>query len=185
MACNNILLLGSSIIKKWNSFQFLNKKYVISNKGISGLLTNELLSKKYIEMLYLEPVPKYIILYIGGNDMKHTSGNSYIDYVYLNNSLSNIIIFINILQKIFVNFTIIIISIIKSPHMFEIDKIKYINFFNKRLHQLTNSMKNVHYLDVNKYLENNIRFYNEDKHHLNEYGYIILEKSILCKIHNL
>lgn len=69
--------------------------------------------------------------------------------------------------------------------MYEIDKIKYINFFNKKLHQLTNSLKNVIYLDVNKYLENNIRYYNEDKHHLNEYGYIILEKTIICKIDNL
>ena len=176
---NSILLLGSSIIKKWGISLTTNKKIIIINKGISRLVTKNLLSKKYLKMLsYLDKCPKYIIVYVGSNDMKYTSNNLDIDIMYLDKSLNNIILFINILQKMFNNSKIIFISLIKSPYMYENNKIKNINYFNKKLSKICKLEKNVIYVNVNKYLDNKIYFYDDDKIHLNEHGYTIINKSI-------
>ena len=179
---NSILLLGGSIIKKWNTLKISNKKYVIINKGISRLVTKNLLSKKYLEKLYVQKCPKYIIICVGSNDMKYTSNDLTIDKVYLDKSLNNIILFINILKKMFNNSKIIFISLIKSPYMYENNKIKNINYFNKKLFKICKLEKNVIYVNLNRYLDNKIYFY--DKMHLNEYGYDIINKNINLYLSN-
>jgi lysophospholipase L1-like esterase len=180
---DSILLLGSSIIKKWNNPLHLLKMIII-NKGISRLVTRNLLSKKYLSKLYLRKHPKYIVIYIGGNDMQYTNDKLDIDNVYLDKSLNNISVFINILQKMFNNSKIIFISVIKSPYMYENNKIKNINYFNKKLSKICKLEKNVIYVNVNRYLDNKMIFY-DDKIHLNEHGYAIMDKCISSKINYL
>lgn len=179
---DSILLLGSSIIKKWNNpLHLLKKKMIIINKGISRLVTKNLLSKKYLNKLHLNKNPKYILIYIGGNDMQYTNDKLDIDNVYLDKSLNNVSVFINILRKMFNNSKIIFISVIKSPYMYENNKIKNINYFNKKLSKICKLEKNVIYVNVNRYLDNKMIFY-DDKIHLNEHGYAIMDNKIVFHI---
>ena len=178
---HTILLVGSSIIKKWTNPPLINKKAIIINKGMSGYITKDLISPKYLKSIFLikESNPKYIIIYCGSNDIrKYTSNNLDIDYNLLDISIYNITIFIDLLKKIFKKSTIILISVIKSPIMHELNKIKNINYFNKKLLEYSNIEKKFIYVDVNKDLNNKIKYFKEDKLHLNEDGYKIMNDNI-------
>lgn len=159
----------------------INKKTIIINKGMARYITKNLISREYLEEIYSikEHNSKYIIIYCGSNDIrKYTNNNLNIDYNLLNESVYNINIFINILKKMFKKSTIILISVIKSPIMYELNKIKNINYFNKKLLEYSNIEKNVLYVDVNKDLNNKIKYFKEDKLHLNEDGYEKINKII-------
>jgi lysophospholipase L1-like esterase len=178
---HTILLIGSSIIKKWTNPPMINKKTIVLNKGMSGYITKDLISPEYLKTIFLikESNPVYIIIYCGSNDIrKYTSNNLDIDYNLLDISIYNITIFIDLLKKMFKKSTIILISIIKSPIMYELNKIKNINYFNKKLLEYSNKEKKIIYVDVNKDLNNKIKYFKEDKLHLNEDGYKIMNKII-------
>ncbi len=178
---NNILLFGSSIIKKWANPPMINKKTIIINKGMAGYITKNLLETKYLQDIFLlkKYNPKYIIIYCGSNDIrKYTNNKLDIDYNLLNDSYSNILLFINIIKKIFKNSTIILISIIKSPLMYELNKISNINYFNKKLLNYVAHEKNILYVDVNKDLDNKVKYFEKDKLHLNYDGYEKMNKNI-------
>lgn len=181
MMNHTILLFGSSIIKKWTNPPMINKKTIIINKGMSGYITKDLISPEYLKQIYSikESNPLYIIIYCGSNDIrKYTSNNLDIDYSLLNESLNNITKFIDLLKKMFKKSTIILISVIKSPIMHELNKIKNINYFNKKLLEYSNIEKKIIYVNVNKNLNNKIKYFKEDKLHLNEDGYKIMNKII-------
>ena len=181
MISHTILLIGSSIIKKWTNPPMINKKAIIINKGMSGYITKDLISPEYLKQIYSikESNPVYIIIYCGSNDIrKYTNNNLNIDYNLLNESIYNINIFINIIKKMFKKSTIILISVIKSPIMYELNKIKNINYFNKKLLEYSNIEKKIIYVNVNKNLNNKIKYFKEDKLHLNEDGYKIMNKII-------
>jgi lysophospholipase L1-like esterase len=178
---NTILLIGSSIIKKWTNSPMINKKTIVLNKGMSGYITKDLISPEYLKTIFLikESNPLYIIIYCGSNDIrKYTSNNLDIDYNLLDISVYNITIFIDLLKKMFKKSTIILISVIKSPIMHELNKIKNINYFNKKLLEYSNIEKKIIYVDVNKNLNNKIKYFKEDKLHLDEDGYKIMNKII-------
>jgi lysophospholipase L1-like esterase len=178
---NTILLLGSSIIKKWTNPPIINKKTILINKGMSGYITKNLISPEYLKTIFLikESNPQYIIIYCGSNDIrKYTANNLNIDYNLLDESVYNITIFIDILKKMFKKSTIILISVIKSPIMHELNKIKNINYFNKKLLEYSNIKKKIIYININKDLNNKIKYFKEDKLHLNEYGYQKINKYI-------
>ena len=48
---NNVVLLGSSIIKQWNNIKVNN--FNIINRGISRLTTNKLLEFEYLDIYIL------------------------------------------------------------------------------------------------------------------------------------
>lgn len=184
---NTLLLIGSSIIKKWTNPPLINKKTIVINKGMPRYITKNLLEPIYLKEISLlkESNPKYIIIYIGSNDIrKYCNINLDVDYNLLKKSINNIILFINILKKIFKKTTIILISIIKSPLMYELNKIKNINYFNKKLYEYSNIEKNILYLDVNKDLDNVIKYFNEDKLHLNKSGYKKMNEIIIKLLHS-
>ena len=159
----NILLFGSSIINRWNNLKINN--YNIINKGIIRLKTFDLLnhSNNYLNYIQLYN-PIYIIIYIGGNDIRHDINN---EIIY-----NNIIKFIkNINNKI----KIILISILKFRSLKKND-IQYVN--NKlKLYLLKNN--NV-FINVNRQL-NNIKYFEYDNIHLNNLGYVKLN-NIISKI---
>jgi hypothetical protein len=59
---NNILLIGSSTIKKWSNFTLNLDNEVVFNKGVSGLFTKDIITTKYIKFITrdLKNYPKYI-----------------------------------------------------------------------------------------------------------------------------
>ena len=178
---NTILLIGSSIIKKWENPPLINKKTIVLNKGMSGYITKNLISPEYLKSIFLikDNNPVYIIIYCGSNDIrKYTSNNLDIDYNLLNKSIYNIDLFIDLLRKMFRKSIIILISVIKSPIMHELNKIKNIDYFNKKLLEYSNIKKKIIYVDVNKDLNNKIKYFKEDKLHLNEDGYKKMNKNI-------
>ena len=178
---HTILLFGSSIIKKWTNPPMINKKTIVINKGMAGYITKDLISPEYLKSIFLikESNPVYIIIYCGSNDIrKYTNNNLDIDYLLLNESIYNIDLFINMVKKIFKKSSIILISVIKSPIMHELNKIKNINYFNKKLLEYSNIEKKIIYVDVNKDLNNKIKYFKEDKLHLNEDGYEKMNKII-------
>jgi lysophospholipase L1-like esterase len=178
---HTILLVGSSIIKKWDNPPMINKKTIVLNKGMSGYITKDLISPEYLKTIFLikESNPQYIIIYCGSNDIrKYTANNLNVDYNLLDESVYNITIFIDLLRKMFKKSTIILISVIKSPIMHELNKIKNIDYFNKKLLEYSNIKKKIIYVDVNKDLNNKIKYYTEDKLHLNKNGYKIMNKII-------
>ena len=178
---HTILLLGSSIIKKWTNPPMINKKTIVLNKGMSGYITKDLISPEYLKSIFLikDTNPQYIIIYCGSNDIrKYTANNLNVDYNLLDISIYNITIFIDLLRKMFKKSTIILISVIKSPIMHELNKIKNIDYFNKKLLEYSNIKKKIIYVDVNKDLNNKIKYYTEDKLHLNKNGYKIMNKII-------
>ena len=63
----DILLVGSSIIKKWIDLHI--KKAKIINLGMNGYLTSNMINKEYLEIVY-KYKQKNIIYYAGGNDVK-------------------------------------------------------------------------------------------------------------------
>lgn len=63
----NILLVGSSIAKRWNNLNI--KKAKIINLGMGGYLILNMISNEYLKVVY-KYNPKNVIYYAGGNDIK-------------------------------------------------------------------------------------------------------------------
>jgi lysophospholipase L1-like esterase len=163
-----ILLLGSSIIKQWKSFNIYG--YEIINKGIPGLLTNSLSSSQYLKEISKVKKPEYIFFYCGGNDLRKNIEPHIV--------LNNIIKFIQELRNMFFDSRIIIISIIKSPIMYEKNRIENINHINKYLKKITKN--NFFNLDVNDELDKK-DYFKKDMLHINNIGY----NKLNIKINNI
>ena len=162
-----LLLLGSSIIKRWKNC-YINNHEII-NRGINGLVTKTLISNDYLTNIFKVEKPTHIILYCGGNDLRKNF-NSIITF-------ENIKQFIQELQNVYKNAYIIIISIIKSPIMYHENRIEYIKHLNRELKKITKYQNNIFYIDVNRELNNSI-YFQKDNLHLNNMGYDILNRKI-------
>jgi lysophospholipase L1-like esterase len=153
-----ILLLGSSIIKKWKNFTTNYTNEEVINMGKSGLVTTNL--PKYLEKIpSIEP--EYIIFYCGGNDLLHD--------VNKNDVVNNLQSFLDDLLTKFPKSKIIVISLIKSPIMYN-GKIKIIDYINNGIRKYSNNHSNTTYVNVNRILCNK-DFFMEDGLHLNDLGY--------------
>jgi lysophospholipase L1-like esterase len=136
--------------------------------GISRLTTNTLISPPYLNKISKIKKPKYILLYVGGNDLRNDLDNNHI--------LENITHFIVELRNMYSHPHITILSIIKSPIMIKENRIQDIIYVNNLLKK--NSKKlDYHYLDINKELDN-YNFFKEDKLHLNKLGYTKLSSTL-------
>jgi lysophospholipase L1-like esterase len=153
-----ILLLGSSIIRKWKNFTINQKNEEIINMGTSGLKTSNL--PKYLEKIP-DIHPEYILFYCGGNDLLH-NGNKH-------DVVSNIKICLDNLVIKFPKSKIIVISLIKSPIMYN-GKIKDIDYINNSIRTHSKMFHNIQYVNVNRILCNK-DFFMEDGLHLNDLGY--------------
>jgi lysophospholipase L1-like esterase len=153
-----ILLLGSSIIRKWKNFTINQKNEEIINMGTSGLKTSNL--PKYLEKIpSIEP--EYIFFYCGGNDLLHN--------VNKNDVVNNIKMCLDNLLTKFPKSKIIVISLIKSPIMYN-GKIRDIDYINNGIRKYSNNHSNTIYVNVNKILSKK-EFFMKDGLHLNDLGY--------------
>lgn len=162
-----ILLLGSSIIKRWDNFDIINFDFV--NAGSSGLLTKTLRTSNYLKEIIQINEIEDIIFYCGGNDIRKK-----IETIDI---LSNIESFIQQLKKIYKSARIIIISIIKSPLAYKENLVQKIKDVNKELKKMAKKLNNVLYLDIGKCLDNPTHFRNDDLH-LKLSGYDILNSKL-------
>jgi lysophospholipase L1-like esterase len=153
-----ILLLGSSIIKHWKNFTINQKNEEIINMGTSGLKTSNL--PKYLEKIP-DIHPEYVLFYCGGNDLLH-NGNKH-------DVVSNIKICLDNLVIKFPKSKIIVISLIKSPIMYN-GKIKELDYINNSIRLYSKMFHNIQYVNVNRILCNKA-FFMEDGLHLNTIGY--------------
>jgi lysophospholipase L1-like esterase len=153
-----ILLLGSSIIKHWKNFTANYQNEEVINMGKSGLVTANL--PKYLEKIP-SINPEYIFFYCGGNDLL---GN-----INEKNIVNNLQSFLDDLLTKFPKSKIIVISLIKSPIMYN-GKISNIDYINNSIRKYSNNHSNTIYVNVNRILCNK-DFFMEDGLHLNTIGY--------------
>jgi hypothetical protein len=158
-----ILLLGSSIIKRWTNITLnLENEYII-NKGISGLPVSSL--SNYNKDLKKIKKPDIIIFYCGGYDILHNLDNK-------KNIYKNIIDFIENINNIYnKKVNIIILSILKNKKIEKINKIKEVNYVNNKLRNKVKDEKNIKYININFLLKNINDNFKEDMIHLTEIGY--------------
>ena len=153
-----ILLLGSSIIRKWKNFITNQKNEEIINMGISGLKTSNL--PKYLEKIP-NIHPEYILFYCGGNDLLCNLNK--------NDIANNLQSFLDDLVIKFPKSKIIVISVIKSPIMYH-GKINDIDYINPHSTSTDLGDINIQYVNVNRILCDKA-FFMEDGLHLNDSGY--------------
>ena len=91
----NILLVGSSIAKRWTNLNLNIKKAKIINLGMSGYLTLNMISNEYLEIVY-KYKPQNIIYYAGCNDIK-----KYVDSKII---YQNMVLFYEKMNNNFTNF---------------------------------------------------------------------------------
>jgi lysophospholipase L1-like esterase len=175
---NTILLVGSSTIRKWNSFTLHIKNEQIINRGISELTTTDLLSSKYFDYITsgITRKPKYVVFYCGINDVFDNMENKTI--------IKNTRIFLQELHKIFPTSKIIVISLIKSSKTYNANKTEDVDYINNRIRDYC-SIKTpyLHYVNVNRELQSlTTNYFMNDGFHLNEIGYEKMNKKIVESI---
>ena len=166
----NVLLFGSSIIRKWNNFTLKMEVENIMNKGISGLHTKELLSNNVMKFLYVEPPPNYLVFYCGSNDILSNVPVNEIEY--------NLQRFLVKLTKLYKNTTIIVLSLIKSPKLVQLGKTNQINLVNAFLRDFCKKYSNLCFINTNLLL-NEEHCFLADGLHISSYGYKKINKKII------
>jgi lysophospholipase L1-like esterase len=163
-----VVLIGSSIISRWNLTNILGFKK-IKNNGISGLFTEDLF-KTNLDFSN----PKYIIFYCGGNDLR----NNISPYIIIN----NINQYLEFLRKQYPNTMIILLSILISDFMKHLKKES--NIISKMYKELSNKYpNNIIYINVNRKINKNPDYYDSDGIHLNRKGYDKLQNIIESHIY--
>ena len=165
---SKIILIGSSIIKRWVNFHFFTTLSII-NLGISGLMTQDLnVLNLLIQNVLTQNIltQNYIIFYCGCNDIRQDIPDNII--------IMNIINFLNLISN---NSIIIVISILKFPEKNK--KNKHINYVNKELAKYCKK-NNYIFININKKLST--KDFIPDNIHLNLDGYNKLNNMLLKKV---
>jgi lysophospholipase L1-like esterase len=160
-----VLFLGSSSIRKWKTPNMSMNADVI-NFGMSRLTTNEL--GKYFDHLP-NISPKYILVWIGMNDVLYSRNQP-------NQIIENITQFTEILLIKFPKSHIVVLSILKSPKLYDLRKDKTVDYINRKLKDYYMATKNKSvYRNINRYLHDD-KYYGVDRFHLNSLGYAKLNE---------
>lgn len=156
------LLLGSSSIRKWKNLQCFD---AVVNCGISRLTTNELM--EYFDHLP-NVSPKYILVWIGMNDLINTRNQP-------KQIIENIQQFTELLLEKYPKSRIIVLSILKSPKIYDLHKDKTVDYINRTLnvYYMAKNNKFISFQNINRYLRDD-KYYGVDRFHLNSLGYGIL-----------
>jgi len=158
------LLLGSSSIRKWKNSTGFD---VVVNCGISRLTTNEL--TEYFDHLP-NISPKYILVWIGMNDVLYSRNQP-------KQIIENITQFTDLLCKKYPKSRMIVLSILKSPKLYDLQKDKTVDYINRKLKEnyMATKNKSVSFQNINRYLRDD-KYYGVDRFHLNSLGYAILNE---------
>ena len=133
-----ILLLGSSIIKHWKNFTMNQQNEEVLNMGKSGLITSNLSS--YLDKIP-DITPEYIIFYCGTNDILRSFNK--------NDIVNNLQLCLDNLLKKYPDSIIIVISLIKSPIMYN-GKLNEIDYINNSIRKYSSIGKGIYLLTSNE-----------------------------------
>jgi lysophospholipase L1-like esterase len=175
---NTILLLGSSTIRKWKNFTLMLDNEHIINKGLSRLLTRDLLTNDFNEFIIknLKTKPKYIVFYCGINDIVNNIDNELI--------IHNIIHSLKNLHILFSESKILFLSLIKSPKICHENKLNNVNYVNNKIRTFCSKKQNTYfYLNLNKDVEKyHDMYFLKDRFHLNKLGYEKINEIVQDKL---
>jgi lysophospholipase L1-like esterase len=185
---NGIWLIGDSRIARWNTELFSSYGLTVTNLGIEGQTTSQILLRlKYnLEI----DTPELVFLEAGINDLKIIGLNKKLAVSIKENCYNNITAITDLCQK--KNVTIVVINI------FPTGKIDFMRRFvwntsvesaivdtNKRLRLYCNS-ENIPYFDAYHFLAGNgsgvERKYRDDFLHINEKAYVDLSKALIDEL---
>jgi len=168
-----LLLLGSSIIHQWTSIlPDAPMPLHITNLGIDGLTTRDLLLEIYLESkLESVPEPNVIIFYCGSNDISHPQQSDIIEQIIENTEQ-----ILQQLQDHFPDALVVYLSILKCPGRSKFsDKIEKVNHsirnFSKKARSEKKQPSRIQFIDLNRELHANPEFFLKDGVHLNDMGY--------------
>ena len=163
----DLLLVGSSIIKKWNTFSMQLRTLKVLNLGISAYTTEDMLTPYYINMISVYK-PQTIIYYCGNNDIRENIDPEII--------IKNIKKFANLVKKLYgVNTNVLVVSLIKNPKTPVYDK--SIDIVNTKIQKYSKNSKTVYFVDVTEELYDT-KYFMKDNIHLEKSGYAKLNKQI-------
>jgi len=163
----DLLLVGSSIIRKWKTFSTMLRTLQILNLCISSYTTEDMLTLYYINMISVYK-PKNVIYYCGNNDIRENIDPEII--------IKNIKKFVNIIKKLYgTNMNIMIVSLIKNPKTPVYDN--SIDIVNSKIQKYSKNSKNVYFVDVMEELYDT-KYFMKDDIHLEKSGYAKLNKEI-------
>ena len=174
---NQLIFYGSSTIRLWRNIESDFSGFNSINLGFGGALIKDL--TKNFEDLFKSLNPKYIITYLGGNDLT-------LGYSAKKISLK-IIDFFEKVNKKFPDSLIINLSIKPSfERIKDIEKIEKINSLIKAESKANNNLIQLDFyndlMSVNKI---NSDFYLQDGLHLNNKGYQIIIKRLKKLLENI
>ena len=178
-----LLLLGSSIIHQWTPI--LPDAPIplhITNLGVDGLTTRDLLLEIYLESkLESVPEPSVILFYCGSNDISHPQQSD------TEQIIENTEQIMEILQDRFPEALVVYLSVLKCPgrskFSAQIEKINHsIRNFSKKARSGKKGPSRIQFVDLNTEIRANPDFFLPDGVHLNDMGYQIFNKTISKQI---
>ncbi len=161
-----ILLVGSSIFFKWKSCAQDLAPLPVTNRAFGGSRTSDQL------FFFSEVVPSsranLVVWYCGSNDI---NGKKTPEFIVENTKR-----WITQTKSVLPNAHILLVSVIRAPQKRKSNFLPQVDEVNKQLLELTTSMKNLTYTDVNPALEDSsgnplAACYVEDDLHLTPEGY--------------
>ena len=168
----DIVFVGSSSIRKWESLAEDMDSLKVLNRGFGGSTVPEAIY--YSEILFIKHKPKKIVFYSGDNDVA-------ILYSSNDKIIKSYKLFRDLIRVKLPDTELFILSIKPSPG--RMDFWVQMNKLNKMFEKYCDETENCTYLDVSTELfdvDNNLKYnlFLNDEVHLNEEGYKIWTKII-------
>ncbi len=165
-APGGILLVGSSIIRKWATHARDLAPLPVTNRGFGGSRTADQLF--FFDQIVPSSRASLVVWYCGSNDV---NGNKSSEEINRNTK-----VWIERTQTALPQARILLVSVIRAPQKREEGKLLPVDEVNKGLLALAGSIKGVTYADVNPAMETPAgeavaECYLPDKLHLTEEGY--------------
>jgi lysophospholipase L1-like esterase len=165
-APGGILMVGSSIFRKWTSCAQDLAPLPVTNRGFGGSRTADQLF--FFDQIVPSSRASLVVWYCGSNDVNGKKTPEEI--------LKNTKEWIGRTQAALPQAHILVVSVIRAPQKREDGKLPQVDEVNQGLLDLTGSIKRVDYIDVNPALETPAgepvpECYGEDHLHLTPEGY--------------
>jgi lysophospholipase L1-like esterase len=142
-APGGILLIGSSIFRKWTSFAEALAPLPVTNRAFGGSKTSDQLA--FFDRLVPSSRAALIVWYCGSNDVKGKKPPSEI--------VARTKEWIALTQKALPSSRILLVSVVNAPQKRRDEQSAAVNDVNQGLSHLAETEKGVSYIDVNPALE--------------------------------
>lgn len=142
-APGGILLIGSSIFRKWTSFAEALAPFPVTNRAFGGSKTSDQLA--FFDRLVPSSRAALIVWYCGSNDVKGKKPPSEI--------VARTKEWIALTQKALPSSRILLVSVVNAPQKRRDEQSAAVNDVNQGLSHLAETEKGVSYIDVNPALE--------------------------------